>query len=504
MHNSIPLLILSALAGFAHAQAMAFSAEGWALPWLQWLSMVALSGLVAHNGSLKHGVLVTLIFSYCNQISALYWIYISLHTFGGLSPSLAILSVLVLALVLSWYLPALFYLFWLIQKKTSWPIIVLSWASIIGLSELAKGQWFGGLPFAISGYAHSNSGLTWLMPWLGVYGVGFIIAAMSMSIWYLPKHAHKFLATLTLTTFISLPILPASQSTPGESISVELLQGNFSPILKFNEDKNKTIRWYIDRIQQSKSEVVLTPETAMSAMNANELGELQKYLQKDLSATQAVWLGVLDLQGSSAKNSVLALTQQKIYQYSKTHLVPFGEFIPNYFRWFVNMLNLPFSDLQAGIAQPPHWYWKNTYWLATICFEDLFGEEMASRMVLAPYPPNILVNISNLTWFDPSSSSLQHLNISRERTLELDRPMLSIGNSGITAIIDHQGKIVASIPARQREVLLGEVTARSGPLTFYSQWAGRWGLLPLWLLFILLLTLALVPWKTLRANQSPS
>ncbi|MFN9506394.1 MAG: nitrilase-related carbon-nitrogen hydrolase, partial [Rubrivivax sp.] len=70
-------------------------------------------------------------------------------------------------------------------------------------------------------------------------------------------------------------------------------------------------------------------------------------------------------------------------------------------------------------------------------------------------------------------------------TLELERPMLRSTNTGVTAIIDHDGRVLAQLPAFTRATLEGEVDGRTG-LTPYAAWAGRWGLLPLWLAGLLM------------------
>jgi apolipoprotein N-acyltransferase len=89
----------------------------------------------------------------------------------------------------------------------------------------------------------------------------------------------------------------------------------------------------------------------------------------------------------------------------------------------------------------------------------------------------------------------QHLNISRMRTLELQRPMLRATNTGATAVIDHRGQIVASLPAWERGVLQASVQGREG-VTPYAWWAGRFGLWPL-----VALALAVVAWRVAGARR---
>ena len=95
--------------------------------------------------------------------------------------------------------------------------------------------------------------------------------------------------------------------------------------------------------------------------------------------------------------------------------------------------------------------------------------------------PTILVNISNIGWFGNTVAIDQHLQISRMRALEFERPMIRATNTGATAIIDHRGRVTQLLARHTRGVLAGEVEGRSA-ITAYAWWVSRLGLWPLWLL----------------------
>ena len=95
-----------------------------------------------------------------------------------------------------------------------------------------------------------------------------------------------------------------------------------------------------------------------------------------------------------------------------------------------------------------------------------------------PTAPTILANISNIGWFGKTIAVEQHLQISRMRTLELQRPMLRATNTGATAVIDHRGVVAPALPPFTRGMLEGTVEGRSG-LTPFAGWAARFGLWPL-------------------------
>ena len=109
----------------------------------------------------------------------------------------------------------------------------------------------------------------------------------------------------------------------------------------------------------------------------------------------------------------------------------------------------------------------------------MFGEELAARFTDPAASPTLFVNISNIGWFGNTIAIDQHLNISRMRAIEFERPMIRSTNTGATAIIDHRGQVTHSLARHTRGVLVGAVEGRSG-VTPYAWWVSRFGLWPLW------------------------
>jgi apolipoprotein N-acyltransferase len=166
------------------------------------------------------------------------------------------------------------------------------------------------------------------------------------------------------------------------------------------------------------------------------------------------------------------------YRYDKRHLVPFGEFVPNGFRWFTRLMRIPLGDFDRGDEAQPSFGVAGQRVAPNICYEDLFGEELALRFEDESQAPTVFANLSNIGWFGKTIAVSQHLNISRLRALEFERPMLRATNTGATAIIDHRGRVLAQLPPHQEGVLEGRVQGRVG-LTPYAYWASRLGLWPL-------------------------
>jgi apolipoprotein N-acyltransferase len=186
------------------------------------------------------------------------------------------------------------------------------------------------------------------------------------------------------------------------------------------------------------------------------------------------------------------------YRYDKHHLVPFGEFIPTGFRWFVHMMNIPLGDFDRGALPQPPLVWHGQRIAPNICYEDLFGEEIGAGFGRDAEAPTVLLNVSNIAWFGDSVAIDQHLAISRLRAMEFERPMLRATNTGTTALIDHAGRVVQALPRLTAGVLDVTAQGRSGR-TPYAVWVSQWGLWPLVALCLALTALA--AWRLRRPNR---
>jgi apolipoprotein N-acyltransferase len=170
---------------------------------------------------------------------------------------------------------------------------------------------------------------------------------------------------------------------------------------------------------------------------------------------------------------MLALDGGPPQSYRKSHLVPFGEFVPPGFGWIVDWLSIPLSDFSRGdVAQPPLALAGQRV-AVNICYEDVFGEELIHALPAA----TLMANVSNDAWFGRSFAPWQHLQISQMRALETGRWWLRANNTGITAILDEKGHVRAQLEPFQTAALHGEAQAHAG-LTPYARW-GNAGFLTL-------------------------
>jgi apolipoprotein N-acyltransferase len=153
-------------------------------------------------------------------------------------------------------------------------------------------------------------------------------------------------------------------------------------------------------------------------------------------------------------------------RYSKQHLVPFGEFIPWGFRWFVDLMQMPIGDQQRGGPDQPPMELAGQRIAVNICYEDLFGHVIRRAWQDPERAPTIMLNMSNLAWFRDSIALPQHLQISRMRALETQHPMLRATNTGATAVVDARGAVIAQLPLQTAGVLDATVQGMQGTTPF--------------------------------------
>jgi len=291
---------------------------------------------------------------------------------------------------------------------------------------------------------------------------------------------------LALVVFIYPMVVPLPPTQAAGTLRMALLQGNIAQDEKFVPGGGiaTALQWYAQQLRDATAPLVVTPETAIPLLPAQLPPDYLRAISQDYDgSTQAAIVGLPT--GDARKgyaNSLLAwrggLAQP--YRYDKHHLVPFGEFIPFGFRWFIDLMRIPLGDFDRGkLAQPP-FLWQGQRIAPNICYEDLFGDEIGAAFRDAASAPTILLNASNIAWFGDTIAIDQHLAISRMRAREFARPMVRATNTGATVVIDHEGRVTHALPRLTRGVLEADVEGRTG-LTPYALWVAHFGLAPLWI-----------------------
>jgi apolipoprotein N-acyltransferase len=521
--NSLVRALGFGLAGLAQAASIAAPWNGRPLWWLQLLSLAALvwqlDALRVRTGarpSWRSAAFHAWLFATAWLCGTVWWLFISMHTYGGLAVPLAALAVLALAAALALYY-ALACAFFVAFAPASRAHTTLLFTAVWTLAELLRNSLFTGFPWGAGGYAHVDGPLAAYVPWVGVYGVGALAAGIATLAALVLRHARGRALAAPVGVALVLLCVPAligaARGAADEAaqsrgrLGVALLQGNIPQDEKFIPGGGiaTALRWYGEQLQLATASLVITPETALPLLPSQlPPGYLDAIAAHYASGKQAAIVGLPLGDGRLYTNTVLGFGpgQGAPYRYDKHHLVPFGEFIPRMFRWFTDMMNIPLGDFKSGgLAQAP-FAWQGQRIAPNICYEDLFGDEIGANFRDEASAPTVLLNVSNIAWFGDTIAIDQHLAISRMRALEFQRPMVRATNTGATVVIDHRGRVRHALPRLTRGVLVAQVEGRAG-LTPYAFWVSRFGLWPLWGLSLLIVGATLLMRRRASRAASP-
>ena len=487
---SAPAVLLAGV-----AQALSFAPfELW---WLQLIALAVLAHATA-RASMRRAALMGWLFALGWLIAGFWWLYISMHQFGGLSPLLAGAAVVMLAALLGLYYAAAMAL-WARWRtgRAAWDVGL--WGACWLLAELARGVIFTGFPWIASGYAHTVGPLAAWIPWIGVYGLCALVAvlASTAALWLrvLPMRS-RAATTLAVALLALAPHALNGEFTRATGVlDVSLLQPNVAQDIKFDPARLESqLVGLTEQLAAARGTLVVTPESVVPLTRAelsagywDELRAQLKPLPSQPDAPRAALVGIFVGDAESGYvNSVVGLPSLTFddhsaatlaaYTYGKRHLLPFGEIIPPGFHWFVTLMRIPLAD-QARGQTTASLSFAGQRLRPLVCYEDLFGEEIASSMV-GDQAATVFVNVSNLAWFGQLLVQDQHLQFSQMRALEFQRPFIRSTNTGATAVVDHRGQVTARLPMLTPGILEARVEGRIGQ-TPYASWLAAWGLWPL-------------------------
>jgi apolipoprotein N-acyltransferase len=228
------------------------------------------------------------------------------------------------------------------------------------------------------------------------------------------------------------------------------------------------------------AELTVLPETAIPAFLDQLPREyLEMLLNHALAQQGDLLFGVAVGDGRQYANAAVSIGVSPTQLYNKSHLVPFGEFVPPGFQWFLDMMRIPMSAFTPGPDRQDPMEIAGQKVAINICYEDVFGAEIIRALPRA----TMLINLSNTAWFGDSLAQPQHLQIAQMRALETGRPMLRATNTGMTAVVAPDGSVQAVLPPFTRAALVAEVQGYTGS-TPYVRWGSS---LVLLLSFLLIL-----------------
>jgi len=461
------MLILSLAAGL-------LLALGFAPYSLAWAPLVALAVIFALISRVR-AVSVVLLAGYSFGLGyaglGVYWIYHSIADYGGGVLAASIATPILIALFALIPMLAL-WLGWVVGQRCRRVSALLSFPLAWILIEWVRSWLFTGATWLSVGYSQIDTPLAHWAPVLGVYGPGLGLALLAGALaWWMrrPLSLRLLLPPALAAVLLAAGfLLDREWSTPSaEPLTVALIQGNIDQARKWDPTaREEIVAEYVGLSRRHWGEdLVIWPEASLPVYYHQAETLLQRLVEEATAAGSTLVIGAPVAEDDRAFNAVVIPGESAQFYY-KRHLVPFGEYVP--FRdiagGLLDFVGTPLGDFDAGTSARPLEAGGAAIGVS-ICYEVTFGTEIADALPAA----EILLNLSNDAWFGRSAAPWQHLQMARMRALETARPMLRATNTGVSAMIDRKGRVLARTELFEQTVLNTEITPHAGA-TPYTRW----------------------------------
>ncbi|MGL1958392.1 MAG: apolipoprotein N-acyltransferase [Colwellia sp.] len=476
-------------------------------PFSQWwltltIPIVFLS--VINNTSPKQAFGYSLFFAFGWFASGISWVHVSIDQFGGLPLVISLLLMLLLCLYLAFFPALAAYLTARLSTNKQFNLWLLPplWL----FCEYLRSVVLTGFPWLSLGYSQIDSPLAFFAPVIGEVGLTTLVLFINIALYQLFSPFFINSATsnkqqyFSLFFLIGISILTSVLSQQSwtkftdKKVKLALIQGNIAQSLKWSPEQEwPTMLKYLDLTRVNyDADIIVWPESAVPVLEPTAQDYLTMVNQSALLNESSIITGIqnynfetkkyfngLVVLGKKNKNDEHGYYYNSSNRYYKHHLLPIGEFVPfqSIMRPIAPLFNLPMSSFSEGNYVQPNIMANGFAVLPLICFEIAFPKQLAANITPRT---DLILTVSNDAWFGDSHGPHQHLEIARMRALEFGKPVMRSTNNGITAVIDHLGNVVASIPQFEEAVLKTELNLVTGQ-TPYSQWSN----LILWLLIFI-------------------
>lgn len=402
------------------------------------------------------------------------WIYVSIHDYGHLNAPLSALITLLFIIYLALFPAGVAIFYQRLATKRSLLFKCFLFSALWCLSEFLRATFMSGFPWLLLGFGQIDTPLHYLLPVVGVFGVGFItcLLATCLATGMQIHRAKRYPWIIAFVAILLTPSLLKNQQwtdISSSKISVGVIQANLSMRDKWDE----TLFWQLLKRYEGyaeqligKQQVIVMPESAIP-IPANYVTDfLEDLNQRAKQAGSAILLGIPEpttVDDTAYYNSLTTLGMAQ-GAYLKQHLVPFGEFIPKSFQQITNWLSIPIANMLPGKTLQPLVYVHDHPIATLICYELAFPELLRSQLPQAEW----IVSISDDGWFGRSLAMYQHLQIAQVLSLQTGRFQIVANNDGLSSVIDSQGKIVSSLPAFSAGILKAEISPATGATPWVS------------------------------------
>ncbi len=321
------------------------------------------------------------------------------------------------------------------------------------------GYGFPWITFASIG--SGNSYILNLIYYFGTYGLSYftlvILFLPVVIILFYKKDIKRILLKIYLSVLLSIVLfciifiyfrLENENNLEKKLIDVSLAHLNFSLIDKINNNKsNIRHKQIMEIINQNNSDLLVFAENDYPYLVSN-LKEFDS-ITNGLNKNQSIVIGGIKKENFKFYNTLFFIEKNEIQDFEKIILVPFGEFLP--FRIFLNFFDkiVGNNDFSSGKKTRLIKTSNNLKMIPIICYEIIFFNNLLNK-----YNNNsdILINITNDSWFGDFSGPYQHFYLSRMRATEFNKTLIRVSSNGISAVINNKGKVIDYIPLNKKGI----------------------------------------------------
>lgn len=492
-----PYLLLAA-AGFISVYAFA----PYNKPMFIILSMFGLIW-VTNQLPTKRMIIGAFVFGTSFFLSQLYWMFYSLYDVIKVGVFNSAIGMLGFVLFLSIYILLSLILFKYCRTKSEEFNYLFLLPSSWVIGEWLRGWIFTGFSWCDIAYTQTNNFLLQgVFPILGSYGVSWFAMSVIGFLFYVLVN-NKIMTVrnpkitlsnrLAILYFVIIAIagyyVHGIEYTEdyGQPVKVSLVQGNVNGAEKWNQQSFlKHLDMYAQMISNSKADITILPETAfplyMDYLPTGYLDDIKHLAELNNSALIIGMPKKIDDEGNYV-NSVTVVSESGYPYYAKSHLVPFGEYIPLKDIWgrFYIFAGIPMVGFSQGSPNQAPLVVKNQKLAFNLCYENGFGSELIN----SARQSTLMVNLSDMVWYGHTIAEDQHLQLSQARAMENQRYYIQDTNSGLTTIINPFGHIDAQLPPFTQDMLINYVQGKVGETPYQE-----YGNYPIIILSCLILLLA--------------
>ena len=439
------------------------------LDWIIWFALVPMMFCI-NESSCKNSFYAGFLTGFIHYITLIYWLISTMITYGNIPFLLSVSALVFLSAYLSVYIAVFSAILRCLRPS---PLIsIILFPALWVLLEYIRSFLFTGFPWGLTGYSQFNSlKIIQISDIFGVYGVSFLIALSNITvllvILYVKgdswqgrkiKGNHLILSIIIfILTFCSswqygkdrIKTIDRLVST-SPVINTAIIQGNIDQAVKWDKAyQRSSIEKYIKlskSLKKEKPDLIVWPETAAPFyLSYNK--DLTNLLIKGISTVETDFIiGAPSFTLANDKikyfNSAFLINKNSEIcgKYDKSHLVPFGEYIP-LGRWvpFLDKIVTGVGNFQTG-KKGAIINWGEYKLGVLICYEIIFPS-LANKMLKKD--ADLIINITNDAWYGRSSAPFQHFSMAVFRAVENRRSLIRAANTGISGFIDPAGRIIA-------------------------------------------------------------